>query len=97
MILSSIYSTVRSAMAPVAIGACLFVSGLAAVGTWADGPSQRAGKEARDLSRQVQRAAYLAKVDGMSDRELLAAISHKLDLLLALEHHNGLERQQSAR
>ena len=88
---SGICSVVRSAMVALTVLAVLGIVAFAG-----DSP-QEAKEEARDLSRQVQRAAYLAKVDGMSDRELLAAISHKLDLLLALEHRNGLERQQSAR
>lgn len=40
--------------------------------------------KARDLAREVQRAAYLSEIHDKSDREVLAMINHKLDLLLDL-------------
>jgi len=85
MIWSSIYSTVRNAMVAATVVACICIV------AFADDSPQQVRREAHDLSQQVQRAAYLAKVKDLSDREMLAVISHKLDLLLAIEHQRGVE------
>lgn len=89
MFYSNICLMVRRAVAPAIIGCCILASGLLAFAV--DDPPRQTRREARDLSRQVQRATYLAKVKGMSDREMLAAISHKPDLLLAIERQRGVE------
>lgn len=74
---------IRRVMAPVVIGGCLLCSGLLVFAV--DDPAPGNAKAADDLAQQVTRATYLAKVKGMTERELLAVISHKLDLLLEIE------------
>lgn len=44
--------------------------------------------KSRDLAQEVQRAAYLSDIHGKTNREVLAIINHKLDLLLDLHRQH---------
>lgn len=51
--------------------------------------AKRVSRRTQDLAQQVQRAAYLSEIRDMTDREVLAVINHKLDLLLAIHRLSG--------